>query len=106
MTVTVLPFEADSQVNHIGDKQQQLVKACKQQTVCISSSCVTSGFSLLMTVTGLLLFSKLPFDADSKANTHCRQTQQRHSDHTTDCVHQQQLCHLRLLLADDCHRAV
>jgi len=58
-----------------------------------------------MILTGLLLVSKLPFDADSKASTHCRQTQQRHSDQTTDCVHQQQLWYLRLLLADDCHSA-
>ena len=51
-----------------------------------------------MTVTGLLLFSKLPFDANSKANHIVDKQQQRQSKQTTDCVHQQQLRYHSLVL--------
>ncbi len=57
------------------------------------------GLALLKIVTGL------PFGTDSQVNHIVGRTNSIQSTQTIVCVHQQQLPHLELLLADDCHRA-
>ena len=109
-------FGADSQLNSRRQSMQTAsrVKACKQQQrqstqitavskhanncLCASAAAVLPQLSLADDCHRASLWHRQP------SQPHCRQTIAA-SKHTTDCVHQQQLCHLRLLLADDCHSA-